>query len=285
MQPLTADERPTAMADLIARIAELWRYPVKSCAGEAVESLALDADGWPVGDRGWGVVDVSGELTWMGAHPRLALVQAHLAGPALQLRAGGRSLSVPDDGGDAVEVRGWNGERQDFDVLQAWDAGEDAAALLHAATGERLRLVRLSIEAQRRPMLNALHLLGDGSLQSWQEALGRPLNGPVQRARPNVVLCSESGEPLPPFIEDLLTEARLGALTLRRTSPCVRCVMPTVDPATAEPQPPVLDALARLSAERAPGEPVQFGVYARGNAAGRLHVGDRVELALAFAGA
>ena len=29
------------MADLIARIAGLWRYPVKSCAGEAVDTLAL----------------------------------------------------------------------------------------------------------------------------------------------------------------------------------------------------------------------------------------------------
>ena len=271
------------MADLIAHIAGLWRYPVKSCAGEAVDRLQLDADGWPVRDRGWGIVDAGGELTWMGAHPRLALVHARLVGSDLELRALGRSLTVTGEGGEALEVRGWNGERQDFDLLQAWEAGEDAAALLKATTGARLRLVRLSIEAQRRPILNALHVVGDGSLQAWQEALAQPLNGLAQRARPNLLLRAEDGGELPPFIEDLVTEVRVSALTLRRTTVCVRCVVPTVDPASGESQPTALDALTLLSAERAPGVPVQFGVYARGDGAGVLHVGDHVELTLDFA--
>ncbi len=273
------------MADLIAHVAALWRYPVKSCAGEAVDMLQLDADGWPVGDRGWGIVDAAGELTWMGAHPRLALVQARLAGAELELQAGGRSMTVSAEGGDAVAVRGWNGERQDFDHPEAWDAGDDAAALLRATTGERLRLVRLSLEAQRRPLLNALHVVGDGSLQSWQDVLDPPLPGLAQRARPNLVLKGEDGAALPPFIEDLLNEARIGPMTLRRTTVCARCVMTTVDPATGEPQPLALEALARLSAERAPGAPVQFGIYARGNGAGALRVGDRVELSLNFSAA
>jgi uncharacterized protein YcbX len=270
------------MADLIARVARLWRYPVKSCAGEAVDTLQLDADGWPVGDRGWGIVDAGGELTWMGAHLRLALVHARLVGADLELQAEGRSLTVPGEGGDALDVRGWNGERQDFDVLQAWDAGEDAAALLKATTGERLRLVRLSIEGQRRPILNALHVVGDGSLQAWQDALAQPLQGLAQRARPNLLLRAEDGGELTPFIEDLVSEARIGALILHRTTVCVRCVVPTVDPLSGEPQPLALDALTQLSAERAPGAPVQFGIYARGDGAGVLHVGDRVELTLNF---
>lgn len=270
------------MADLIARIAGLWRYPVKSCAGEAVDTLMLDADGWPSGDRGWGVVDAGGELTWMGAHARLALVRAALAPDGLTLHAQGRSLIVPLDGGDETSARGWNGERQDFDALQCWNAGDEAAELLHTTTGERLRLVRLSHAAQRRPFLNALHVLSDASLQAWQQAVTQPLTGFAQRARPNIVLQAEDGGDLPPFIEDIVTEARIGALTLSRTSVCVRCVMPTVDPATGEPQPIALDALTRLSAERAPGAPVQFGVYARGGSAGVLRVGDRVELSLNF---
>lgn len=274
------------MADLIARIAALWRYPVKSCAGEAVDTLELGADGWPVGDRGWGVVDAGGELTWMGAHPRLALVSARLLAGGLELEAEGRVLQVAADAGSAVGVRGWNGERQDFDTLQAWDAGDDVAALLRATTGERLRLVRLSLEAQRRPILNALHLVGDGSLRAWSEAMAQPLSRPAERARPNLLLrADDGGDALPAFIEDILTEARVGDLTLSRTLPCVRCVVPTVDPTTGLPQPPALDALTQLSAERAPGAPVQFGIYARGSGAGELRVGDRVELSLNFADA
>lgn len=271
------------MPDLIARIAGLWRYPVKSCGGEAVDSLDLDADGWPQGDRGWGIVDAGGELTWMGAHPRLGHVNARLLPGGLELEAGGRLLQAAATAGAEVAVRAWNGERQDFDTLQAWDAGDDAAALLRATTGERLRLVRLSLQAQRRPGLNALHLIGDGSLRAWREAMAQPLNRPAARARPNLLLrADDEGDTLPAFIEDLLTEACIGGLTLSATQPCVRCVVPTIDPATGIPQPPALEALTRLSAERAPGAPVQFGIYARGSGAGELRVGDRVELTLNF---
>ena len=270
------------MADLVARIAALWRYPVKSCAGEAVEALTLGADGWPVDDRAWSVIDASNELTWMGAHPRLALVHARLTPGGVELRSPGQTLRVEQPRGAERSVRAWNGERQDFDVLQAWDAGEAAAALLQRATGAPLRLVRLSNAAQRRPALNALHVVGDGSLQAWQQALTAPLNGLAERVRPNVLLTGEQGEPLAPFVEELLTQAEAGALTLRRTGPCVRCLMTTVDPGTGEPQPPALDALTRLSAERAPGEPVQFGVYVAGTGAGVLRVGELIELNLNF---
>lgn len=270
------------MADLTARIAGLWRYPIKSCAGEAVSTLELDADGWPAGDRGWGIVDAAGELTWMGAHPRLALVQGRVVHGGIEVRAAGRTLALPTDAGQELRVRGWNGERQDFDLLQAWDAGDAAAALLQQATAAPLRLVRLSLAAQRRPILNALHLLGDGSLQAWQGALASPLSDPARRARPNVLLTAEDGGPLTPFIEDLMTEACIGPLTLRRSGPCVRCVMTTIDPATAAARPDALEALTRLSAERAPGEPVQFGIYARASGAATVHVGDSVELTLNF---
>lgn len=270
------------MADLTARIAALWRYPVKSCAGEAVDELVLDDGGWPVGDREWGVVDAAGELTWMGAHPRLARVQATLRPDHLQLTTAGAALAVPLTGGNEVTARGWNDARQDFDPLQAWDAGDAAAGLLQSATGTALRLVRLSLPARRRPLLNALHLLGDGSLQAWREALTPALDRLTERARPNLVLTAEDGEPLTPFIEDLIAEAQVGGLTLRRIGVCERCVMTTVDPTTGEPQPAALEALARLSQERVPGAPVQFGVYVCASGAGVLRVGDRVSVALAF---
>jgi len=271
------------VADLVARIAALWRYPVKSCAGEAVDTLELDAAGRPEGDRGWGIVDAAGELTWMGAQPRLALVAARLVAGGLQLQALGRVLAVAATGGEAVEIRAWNGELQRFDRWQAWDAGDDAAALLRATTGERLRLVRLGDAARQGLAPNALHLVGNGSLRAWREALAQPLNQPAERTRANLLLHAEDGSELPPFIEDILTDARIaGGPTLRRTSPCVRCVVPTVDPASGNPQPQALDALTRLSAERAPGAAVQFGIYASGSGAGRLSVGSRVELTLNF---
>ena len=269
-------------ADLVARIAGLWRYPVKSCAGEAVDRLTLGPDGWPEGDRSWGVVDAGGELTWMGAHPRLALVQARLRPGGIELKAPQHQLSLDEPQCDPITLRAWNGDRQDFDALQACDAGDEAAQLLQQATGAALRLVHLSLPAQRRPGPNPLHLVGDGSLQAWQQALEPPLDGLAQRVRPNVLLTAEDGGPLQPFIEDLVSVARIGTVRLERTAPCVRCQMTTIDPTTGEPQSAALDALTRLSAERAPGAPVQFGIYLRGQGAGVMRVGDRVELNLNF---
>ena len=133
-----------------------------------------------------------------------------------------------------------------------------------------------------RPHRGSQHHGFEVSRQAWQQALTPPLNGLAQRVRPNVLLTGEQGEPLAPFVEELLTQAEAGALTLRRTGPCVRCLMTTMDPGTGEPQPPALDALTRLSAERAPGEPVQFGVYVAGTGAGVLRVGDPLALTLNF---
>lgn len=271
------------MADLVARITGLWRYPVKSCAGEAVQTLSLGADGWPEGDRGWAIADDSGELTWMGAYPALTRVHARLGAEGLTLQAGADSVTLPLDAGSPAALRAWNGTHQGFDHFSGWDGGDAAAALLRAATGAPLRLVRLPAESLRRPGLNALHLVGDGSLQAWRDALDQPLTDPVRRARPNVLLGAEDGTELPAFIEDVVTELRVGALRLRPSMPCVRCVVPSLDPATSAAQPPTLDALTRLSAERAPGAPVQFGIYLHGaERAGPLHIGDRVELSLNF---
>jgi hypothetical protein len=69
---------------------------------------------------------------------------------------------------------------------------------------------------------------------------------------------------------------------LEVTSPCIRCVVLNVDPATAEVAPATLMALEDLSQRRKPGGPTAFGVYARGQAAARLQAGDLAQLELAF---
>ncbi|MFG6417101.1 MOSC domain-containing protein [Roseateles sp. DC23W] len=270
------------MADLVSRVAALWRYPVKSCAGEAVDALQLDAGGWPAGDRSWAIADAGGDITWMGAHPRLALVQARLDGQNLMLQAGQRRLTLAADAGSPAPLKAWNAALQDFDHFDGWDAGDDAAALLRSTTGEPLRLVRLATATQRRVGANPLHLVGDGSLRAWRDALPQPLDDLALRVRPNLLLQAVDSSELPAFIEDILVEMRVGPMVLKRTAPCVRCLMTTVDPRSAEPQPEALQALTRLSSERAPGAPVQFGVYLAGGQPGRVQVGDLVDLSLDF---
>lgn len=45
----------------LARVTGIWRFPVKSMAGEALEAAAVDGRGL-VGDRAWAVYDAEGKL-------------------------------------------------------------------------------------------------------------------------------------------------------------------------------------------------------------------------------
>ena len=86
------------------------------------------------------------------------------------------------------------------------------------------------------------------------------------------------------FIEESLAALEWQAQADTRldvTAPCVRCVVPNVDPASARVDDGFLDTLARLSLQRRPGGTV-FGVYARGAAGTRLRVGDTARMVLAF---
>jgi uncharacterized protein YcbX len=55
----------------VGRVREIWRYPVKSMAGERLESIDVGSGGfW--GDRGWGIRDdATGEIHAAKRHPAL----------------------------------------------------------------------------------------------------------------------------------------------------------------------------------------------------------------------
>lgn len=93
------------------RVAELWRYPVKSMAGERLESVEVTLDGF-VGDRVVHVGGPGGRVITSRTHPRLLGLHATLG----------------SDGEPLVEHR-------------PWKAPESLAAV-RAAAGVQARLVR-----------------------------------------------------------------------------------------------------------------------------------------------
>jgi uncharacterized protein YcbX len=289
---------------LVAVATELFVYPVKACAGVAVDALELGPRGGPVGDRGWAVVDADGIVTWQGSHPRLALVAprfataagdavprapAEAAGTRLLLDAPGLEpiLTPPDAQLSSRTVRIFNEGSGRHDTFEAADAGDLVARWLERAAGAPLRLVRLGAAARERDGMNALHLVCTASVAAVDAQLaaaGAPPADP-RRYRPNVVLAGQ-GDSLDPFIEDnveSLTWRHGGAQTrLAVTSLCIRCIVPNVDPATGTIADATGLALASLSQRRRPSEAVAFGLYARGEPGARLARGDTATLALAF---
>ena len=121
-------------------LSSLYRFPLKSAAGESLQRCASDSLGL-IGDRRWMVVAAgTGRFLTQRAVPRMALLRAHWQGDtALQLAAPGMPellVSVP---GDQLMrcVQVWN----NHPVVP--DAGEAAAAWLSEFLGQACRLVYL----------------------------------------------------------------------------------------------------------------------------------------------
>lgn len=269
-----------------ARIQSLWRYPVKSCSGESLKTLVVDAEGRPVGDRRWAVVNSAAELQWMGGLPRLTWVQARQVGEAglHLLGRDGSELTLAPHAGRSVTIRAWDDTAKQWNSFEALDAGPEAAALLMRATGEPLSLVRLSEDCARHLAPNPIHLISQTTLDAWQQATP-DVHMRARRARVNLMLeplDRSEGEDFPPFLEEQALRLSAPEAQLDITGPCVRCVMPSIDPATAVLDDRFGQSLAALSQQRQPNGPTVFGVYARGVGAGRLTVGDVVTLELNF---
>lgn len=274
----------TRNADVQARIARLFVYPVKSCAGIEVSEALLTETGLDL-DRAWMVVGEDGEFVTQREVPRLALVQPQFkrGGTELVLRAPGMlalHLLV-----DAVEqparVRIWN------DEVSAYDMGDIAAQWftdflglneqgLPRANAPRYRLVRFDPEHRRlsdrkwtagAEALNqfsdgfAILVLGQASLDEFNTRLQAGGHAPVdiRRFRPNVVL-----EGLEAHDEDrvgpLQVETGEGPVVLTPVKPCPRCPIPNIDPATAQSHPAVSDTLQTYRQDARVNGAVTFGM-------------------------
>jgi len=88
------------------RLAEIWRYPVKSMGGEQLEEVEIGEEGIP-GDRVIHVRDVRGHVVTSRSRPRLLLHRATLGA----------------DGEPLVDGRAWTGAGVGRDVEEAAGPG------------------------------------------------------------------------------------------------------------------------------------------------------------------
>jgi len=70
------------------KIAELFVYPVKSCAGVHMDEVSIVPTGFKF-DRNWMVVDDTGTFVTQREHPKLALVKPEFANGGIILSAPG----------------------------------------------------------------------------------------------------------------------------------------------------------------------------------------------------
>jgi uncharacterized protein YcbX len=217
----------------------LYRYPLKSAAGESLGETGLDALG-VAGDRRWMVVDAgTGRFLTQRLLPQMSQLQARWQGAEqLLLRAPGMSelrVALPGRRAELRAVTIWR------DSLQVPDAGEAAALWLSQLLGRACRLVQVPAAYARQvdtayaevgdkvafadgfPLL----LIGQASLDDLSARVGRPLE--MLRFRPNLVVAGSE-----PYAEDSWKRIRIGALEFRVVKGCSRCIMTTLDPQTGE---------------------------------------------------
>jgi uncharacterized protein YcbX len=234
-------------------VAALWRWPVKSMAGERVNAMRVDGRG-AGGDRTHAVLyEHKGEWRRLTAReaPRLlawrALYPFNLGGGLDPARPPFAVVVGPD------------GHRYRWGDPRLRNA-------LEADLGRPVRLVR---DVQGMPDLARTLLV---TLQPTLDALGEELGAPVDLRRFRTNLHLNVG--VPAWSELSLEGAELafaGGVRLKLLQPCERCAIPTRHPDTQIKWPGLL---RHLNAEH---EQV-FGINARVVTAGRIAVGETVAL-------
>jgi uncharacterized protein YcbX len=216
------------------RVDELWRYPVKSVGGESLSEAEIGVLGIE-SDRVLAVLDERDEVTWAGAVPMLMQVRAVTAGEG------------------AVELILPSGER-------LHSAAPGTAERLSAAVGAKVRLVPHRPDNPEAALL----VVTTAALRSLSRALPDSAVDST-RFRPNLVLdVDAAGYPERAWIGRRLA---IGALRLRFTQDCDRCVMITKETPSVPHDRSVLRWVARELGNA-------FGVYAAVEAPGTVRVGD-----------
>ncbi|MBC7683091.1 MAG: MOSC N-terminal beta barrel domain-containing protein [Ferruginibacter sp.] len=263
--------------DVSATISRLYVYPVKSCAGVALDHVTLTETGLEF-DRAWMVVDAHGQFVTQRELPRMALIQPQLKTFEMVLRAPGMlGLHMQLDKAEhAVQATVWK------DTVPAFDMGDLAAQWFSDFLGQPLRLVRFNPDHRRLSSaqwtgdaegLNqfsdgyAVLVISEASLDGLNLRLLAAGEATVamERFRPNIVLAGIEAHDEDRLDELLIATAQDGAHSparLRMVKPCPRCPIPNIDPITALSTPTVGDMLQTYRQTAVVEGAVAFGMNA-----------------------
>jgi uncharacterized protein len=284
---------------IVGRVKQIWRYPVKSMAGERLQHSAIDPGGLP-GDRCWAVRDEKrGGIRGAKKIPDLMRCHAHFTNAPTRERPGVPEIALPD------------GSRLRADA-------HDAAARVSAAVGTDVTLWPLlpadqldhyrrgapdhaDVETELRAMFGRtrdeplpnfaafppelfqyesppgtyfdafpLLVLTTASLARLSRAVPRSRID-VRRFRPNLLI--ETEPDLDGYVENAWEgrKLRVGGLEIECALPCPRCVMITHGFDDLPKDPAIMRAVVRDANQ-------SMGIYARPLGEAIVALGDPVEL-------
>lgn len=268
-------------------VASLWRYPVKSMAGEEISAAMLTARGI-VGDRAYAVVDratnrVATVRTWAAA--LLNYEPRFVTPPELDADTPGLRITTPT--GLTLESTDANADRhfsaafgRDLTLMATAPAGMMFEFPAGTIGGEHSQATEWPIAAGAPPGAfydyGCVHLLATSTIDHLQNAYPQG-RFDIRRFRPNIVIRSQ-GEP---FIENTWVDRTVAIgdeVVLRVTLPCPRCVTMTLAQGDLPHDPGILRTIAQHNM-RGIGEfgtLPSAGVYADVLKPGTIRPGDAV---------
>jgi uncharacterized protein len=275
--------------ELVGKVAELWRYPVKSMRGELLPSTQITERGI-VGDRAWALRDIATErIASAKKHPRLLEFQAaYETEPTLEtpgrirIEAPDGRIFSPDDRGAsslASEILGHDvrfDDRARRDEKTTIDRetvfGDVPVASLKPEWTPETMPDYFQLATGSFLELGAVYLLSSGSIDRLRELRGPDAVVDRVRFRPNIYI--ESEPRWTGFVEDSWLGSRLALgeeVECRDIQHTLWCVTSTL----AQKGVPRDLGILRTLAEHHEG---CLGVYASVSSPGSVRVGDDVLL-------
>lgn len=283
-------------AQLVGKVATLWRYPVKSMMGEELNAAEVTTRGL-LGDRAYALVDTSEDKVASAKNPRkwphlFDFRAAFVDSPRLGTLVPPVRITLPDgrmvtsEHGDLHQIlsRALNREV----TLEAAERGQWAAGggvsspTPVTATAEaywpdmegldhRDTVTEFALPEGTFFDCAVVHVLTTATLERLRELYpaGR---FEVRRFRPNVVVETDVG--VKDFVENAWVGRTLAigdTVRLSITRPCARCVMTTLPQADLPRDHGILRAAAQHNQ-------AQVGVYAAVVHSGTIRRGDEVRL-------
>jgi uncharacterized protein YcbX len=250
-----------------ARVASIWRHPVKSLQGEQLAVGYLDADGLR-GDRVWGIRDLdSGRILTARREPALLFAAATLdddGEPHVTLPEGTTARGVGSST-DAV-LSDWL--RRAVSLVPAGGAAAGTAEYFADATDDTSAAIEWTMPPGRFVDAMPLLVLTSASLRT-AEALHAEGTWEVRRFRPNLLIDTDADG----WVEDgwCGRTLRIGSAVISPRQPCVRCTMVTRRQPELDRDLAVYQTLARHHGGT-------FGAWTAVDTPGIVQVGDTVEV-------
>jgi uncharacterized protein YcbX len=283
----------------VGRVSEIWRYPVKSMAGERLDEVELDPVGIP-GDRGWAVRDeVRGGIRGAKKIAGLMRCAARYLEPPTRARVGAPEITLPD--GSRVRANAVDAAERVSAAVETtvtlWPL-LPATALDHYRRGApdhkdmdtELRAVFGRTPDEPMPDLSKLPpeifefesplgtyfdafpllVLSTATLEKLAKAAPAS-RVDVRRFRPNFVVETDTGVDGYVDADWAGRRLRLGELEIDGAMACPRCIMVTHGFADLPRDTGLLRAIVRDANQN-------IGLYAKPRGPARVRVGDEVAL-------